>query len=217
MPDPKPTIEELAIADDTAAWRRLGFEVDGDRCRIGAVRLRLLGGDAGSGIVGWTVRGLSANDLDGVPTSLAGPASPGAEVPESPAPHPNGALAIDHVVVLTPNLERTNRALERAGLELRRIREAGTGQNPVRQGFFRLGDVILEVVEARAEGEVETAPARFWGLVVVVDDLDRVAAMLGRDLGAPKDAVQPGRRIATVRGSAGLSLPLALMTPDPRR
>jgi hypothetical protein len=29
----------------------------------------------------------------------------------------------------------------------------------------------------------------------------------------PKDAVQPGRRISTVKASAGLGIPVALMTP----
>ena len=43
-------------------------------------------------------------------------------------------------------------------------------------------------------------------------DLDALATRLGDDLGAPRDAVQPGRRIATVRESAGLGLPLAFMT-----
>ncbi len=54
---------------------------------------------------------------------------------------------------------------------------------------------------------------RFWGLTLVVSDLDAAAARLGSRLGAVKDAVQPGRRIATVRREAGLSVPLALMTP----
>jgi hypothetical protein len=32
-------------------------------------------------------------------------------------------------------------------------------------------------------------------------------------VGPAKDAVQPGRRIATVRREAGLGVPVALMTP----
>jgi hypothetical protein len=32
-------------------------------------------------------------------------------------------------------------------------------------------------------------------------------------VGEIRDAVQPGRRIATLRRSAGLALPVALMTP----
>ena len=55
--------------------------------------------------------------------------------------------------------------------------------------FLRLGSYILEVVER--EGD----PARFWGLVVVVPDPGAVPGA-----GPAKNAVQPGRRIATVKG-----------------
>ena len=56
------------------------------------------------------------------------------------------------------------------------------------------------------------APARFWGITVAVADIDAAAGTLGERLGAVKDAVQPGRRIATVRPEASGGLPLALIT-----
>jgi hypothetical protein len=113
--------------------------------------------------------------------------------------------------VFTPDLDRTFAALESAGLDLRRVRDAGTPEHPLRQGFYRLGEVILEVV-----GDVEPdGPARFWGLVVVVSDIEALAERLGDDLGAPRGAVQPGRRIATLRASAGLGVPVAFMSPAP--
>jgi hypothetical protein len=71
---------------------------------------------------------------------------------------------------------------------------------------MRLGELILEVVERPG------AAVAFWGLVVVVPDLDG----LGPLVGDPKDAVQPGRRIATVRPEAGLTTALAFMTPRPQ-
>jgi hypothetical protein len=43
--------------------------------------------------------------------------------------------------------------------------------------------------------------------------LERTVAFLGDRVGEIRDAVQPGRRIATLRRSAGLSVPVALMTP----
>jgi hypothetical protein len=70
-----------------------------------------------------------------------------------------------------------------------------------------LGPCLLEL-SGPAEGAV-----RFWGLTLVVHDLVTAAASLGDRLGAIKDAVQPGRRIATLRREAGLGVPLALMTP----
>jgi hypothetical protein len=56
-------------------------------------------------------------------------------------------------------------------------------------------------------------PARLWGLAFTVEDLDRLAKEIGDDLAGPRDAVQEGRRIATLKRSAGLSVPLAFMTP----
>ena len=44
-------------------------------------------------------------------------------------------------------------------------------------------------------------PARFWGLVVIVADLVGIRARLAPHVGEIRDAVQPGRQIATlVRG-----------------
>ena len=206
-----PAIDELVVADPPEAWRAVGFAVDGDLCRIGRVGVRLAGPDAGRGLAGWSVSGLRSTDLDGLPTT------PGAGWTVVPAEHPNGSLAIDHVVAFSPDLDRTVAAIEAAGLPLRRIREGPTPGGAMRQAFFRLDEVILEVIE-HPEGSPgradRNAPARLWGFVLVVDDLDETAAGLGDDLGSARDAVQPGRRIATLRRSAGLSVPLAFITPE---
>jgi hypothetical protein len=54
-------------------------------------------------------------------------------------------------------------------------------------------------------------------VVFVVDDLDATVAWLGPDVvSTPRDAVQSGRRIASIRREAGLGLPVALMTPHVR-
>jgi hypothetical protein len=199
------TLSELALGGPAAPWEALGFATEDETLRIGTVTLRFTG-SAPAGIQGWALSGASG-DLDGLPTTHVEAAAPAA-----PAEHPNGARRLDHVVVFTPDLERTFSALNAAGLDLRRVREAGSPEHPVSQGFYRLGEVILEVV-----GDVEPeGPARFWGLVVIVDDLDALAERVGEHLGAPRDAVQPGRRIATVRESAGLDVPVAFMTPDSR-
>ena len=200
------SIAELVVGGAPAPWRELGFTVEGDRLRVGSVTVRL---DAAArrGLVGWRVRGLRGGDLDGLPTTRDGGAPP------APAPasiHPNRAMAIDHVVVMTPELERTAAALAAAGLQPRRRREAGSRERPVVQAFYRLGEVVLEVV---GSSEAPSGPARFWGMVFTIADLDACAAALGERLGAVRDAVQPGRRIATVRPEAGLGLPVALMSP----
>jgi hypothetical protein len=46
-----------------------------------------------------------------------------------------------------------------------------------------------------------------------VDDLDELARRLGPRLGRVRDAVQPGRRIATLSAQAGVACRVAVMTP----
>ena len=124
--------------------------------------------------------------------------------------HPNGVIALDHLVVGTPDLARTVAAIEDAGLELRRTRDSDTYGTPMRQAFFKAGDVILEVI-----GPAEKAgdgPARFYGLAWTVDDLDATATYLGDRLHPAKDAVQPGRMIATLDKSSGTTVRMAFMS-----
>jgi hypothetical protein len=137
-----------------------------------------------------------------------------------PAPHhANGVNGLDHLVVATPDLDRTVAALTGAGLDLRRTRDAGPGSGPDgarrMQAFFRLGGTILEVVGI--EGAHGGGQATFWGLAFTVDDLDATATFLGDRLGPARDAVQPGRRIATLRRDAGSSVAMAFMSPAGRR
>jgi hypothetical protein len=206
------TIDELQIADEPARWRELGFAVEDGCCQLGSVRVRLAGRGAGKGIVNWSLREISSLDLDGLNTTRSDAPLPG------PAPeHPNGIDRIDHVVAMSPALDRSVQALEAAGLSLRRIREEPTPAGAPRQAFFRLGAEILEVVQEPERIVTETGgpdrPARLWGLALIADDLDRTVEHLAPHAGAVRDAVQPGRRIATLRRSAGLAVPLALMTP----
>lgn len=200
-------VVEIAVADDPVLWRSLGFDVAGDECRIGGVTVRL--GGPGKGVTGWTLAGVATTEFDGLRTTSdddPGDAPPGGR-------HPNGVVAIDHVVAFSPELDRTVAALEAAGLDLRRIRDEPTPAGAPRQAFFRLGDVILEVIQMREDMIRDPdAPARLWGLALAVDDLDATAAELGDRLGEPRDAVQEGRRIATLRRDAGSGVPLAFMT-----
>jgi hypothetical protein len=209
-----PTIDELTVADAPGAWSALGFALEGDSCVLGDVRIRLVGADAGRGLVGCSLRDVSGTELDGLPTTLSDRPPPG----ERPA-HPNGVAAIDHVVAITPALDRTVEVLQGASLDLRRIREEPTPAGAPRQAFFRLGATILEVVQQPPEA-IEPGgggrPAFFWGLAFVAPDLDATAAGLGDRVSEIRPAVQPGRRIATLRRSAGLSVPVALITPAVR-
>jgi hypothetical protein len=190
----RPELDEIVLADPPQAWAELGFTVDADDViSLGGVRIRL--GAPGTGIVGLTLRGIDdGHDLDGLPMRAS------SVEPPAPASHPIGARAVDHVVALTPDLDRTTAKLIAAGFDHRATRGD--------QAFFVLGPCLLEL------GGPAGAHAHLWGLTLVVDDLDRAAEMLGGRLKEPKQAVQPGRRIATVRSrEAGLTTALALMTP----
>jgi hypothetical protein len=199
----EPELAELTIADPPEHWTELGFDVDAHgNLDIGGIRVRL-GGD-GSGITGWSlVRVNAMGSIDGLPTPV-----PRVLRPPPFKTHPNGATSIDHVVIFTSSLDRTAAALARAGAELKRIQDSDRG----RMGFRRLGPAILEVVQ---RDDLEADDAQFWGVVVVVISLDELAERLGDRLGPITQAVQPGRRIATLRADVGISAPLAFMSPEP--
>ena len=188
----RPALVGLAVAGAPDAWRAAGFCVtDGGECRVGQVRMQT--GMGTSGIGAWT---------------LAEPGTAGGDGSDPPR-HPNGSTVLDHLVVMTDDPDRTTRSYGELGLEARRVREIGHGRT---QTFFRAGEVIIELV-----GPVGVGGEQFFGLAFTVDDLDACAVLLGDRLGAIKDAVQPGRRIATVRHEAcGLTVPIAFMSADPR-
>jgi hypothetical protein len=205
-------IDEIAIADEPGSWEALGFAVFGNIVQLDTVRIALAGRDAGRGILGWSLRGVASTKLDGLSTTVS------RQPPHTYASeHPNGVGAIDHVVAMSPDLDRSMEVLKSAGLDLRRIRERPTPAGAPRQAFFRLGAVILEVIQEPA-GVVERSndphgPTRFWGLALVTDDLDSTVAHFAEHASEIRPAVQYGRRIATLKRSAGLAVPVALMSP----
>jgi hypothetical protein len=168
VPSSRPELSELRIPSSAAAWQRLGFRLLDDAVPLGGVWIRF-------GDWAWTLGAADAPRVD----------------------HPNGAVGIDHVVMLTGDFDATVSRLRAEGLDFRRTRDAGEGR---RQAFFVLGPCLLELAGPVDGGE------RFWGITLVAPDL----APFG---GNPKDAVQPGRRITTVPKEAGLEIPVAVMTP----
>jgi hypothetical protein len=221
-------VSELVIAADVSRWERIGITIVDDLTQIGTVRLRFVSPADRTGIVAWGLAGLpdsvgaidavggaiddggevdgggvdARGEVDGVPTFVAA-------APFGPAPaHRLGAVGFDHLVVMTSSLERTCAAIELAtGEPLKRVREAG----PIRQGFHRLGEVIVEVVESAA---TMSDHAVLWGLAWNVEDIHEACAELGPEVvSLPKPAVQPGRLISSFREQAGLGLAVAMMSP----
>lgn len=208
----------LDLADDPIAWAAAGFRVRDDRVDLGGITLRLTGAvtdaEGRRGIRAWHLTPPPGPALDGLavvdPDDVAEPAAPAVEG------HPNGATVVDHVVVGTPDLDRTTAAFATAGWAPSRTVDQPEQQRRLR--FFVVptatGKVVVEVIAPPAPADV-TRPARFWGLAVTSTDLARARRVIGgHGLGEAKDAVQPGRRIATVRSEVlGIGVALALMSP----
>lgn len=232
----RPELRRLLVGDRPEAWAAAGFTVDGDRTRLGRIEVRFVEvADTAepAGVIGWELAGDgSVASIDGLATTWTDEPSP------SPITHANGVSRLDHVVINTPDLPRTIGALEGAGFEVRRTRDV-PGTDPVRrQVFLWAGETILEVVgraddtpdtvgraddtpatvgRADGAGGGDARPASVWGLALTTDDLDGAAERLAPAITPPKDAVQPGRRIATIdtRG-LGIGPALALMSPHVR-
>lgn len=159
-------------------------------------------------LLGWTIEiGRDASvSVDGIPTTLV------SNAPQLTKTSPIGsqrAVGLDHVVVNTDDIDRTCESITaELGLEVRRERQLGNGAV---QRFHKLDNTIIEVVSGP---HVTTPGSSLWGMVVSVDDLFELCEELGEDITSPpKKATQPGRYISTVRGSVGLGVPFALMTP----
>lgn len=199
---------QLVIADDPSSWRALGLQGILDEagrwhCGAGPVTITVDPTEARppEGIVAWGL------DREVVPApdlgvrfhewrSIDGHVDP-------------RLVGVDHVVLMTSSLDRTCSLVEQhLEAPLKRVREVAGG---VRQGFHRLGDVIVEVVE---RPDLPEGPAHCWGLVLTVADLDAMVQPWSDDVvGTVRPAVQPGRRIASLRRGAGLATAVALMTP----
>jgi len=227
MGDPAPLeIAWLEIADPPELWQDLGYVVDGDgRCVIGSVEHRLVGPPAEEGapggIVRWAVYGpepdaVGPDGIDGLPTLLlADPYRPD-EAPE----HPNGVFRIDHLVIGTSDTPRTADALGAVGLGRRGGRTTNSAGDQVDMTFFWAGhdpgDAVLLELSGPPTPSPEPKPARFRGIAYACADLDATVAYLAGRTTTPRDAVQPGRRIAALTAAAGSTLPMAFMSPHVR-
>ena len=144
--------------------------------------------------------------FDGVPSGSTIDDITCAEFVDLPQGDASADCSVDHVVVMTNDLDRTCASVgEVTGFPLKRVREVGE----IRQGFHRIGEggVIIEVVE-----RADVVTTSLWGFVLATESFDDIVANAEELLTEPKAAVQQGRSISTVKTAAGLGIALALMT-----
>ncbi len=199
----------LHVGGALTPWQAIGLTFDEFTCTLADVDV-IVSGET-PGLHGWTID-IGRDEIieiDGIRTTLVSGSHPR---PASSIIGRQKVIGLDHVVVNTDDIDRTTQAITAAlGLEVRRERQLGNGAV---QRFHKLDNTIIEVVT----GPHITQPgASLWGMVASVDDLFELADELGDDVTSPpKKATQPGRYISTVRGSVGLGVPFALMTPHVR-
>ncbi|HHC07696.1 MAG TPA: hypothetical protein ENK55_03150 [Actinobacteria bacterium] len=153
----------------------------------------------------WTSRGTTLGEAATWSWGWAGE-GPDLGIPE--APDRTGTVLedpwIDHVVLLVPRLDEALDRFAAIGLSPRLRMEVGG--RPA--AFFRVGPV-LEVVSAPVR-----APSLYGVALATAEHLEAVALRWragGFEVSDPRPALQPGRRILTVRG---LHAGLAMMSPD---
>lgn len=133
---------------------------------------------------------------EGTPAWVWKGKAPALSIPSFVVPEDAPAIEgweVDHVVVTTPSLDRAIAALTDAGAVLRKRAEVA-GQ----PAAFLLAGVLIEVLEVAGASE-----DALWGLTLGTEEpLEALAArwrQAGLDVSDVRAAVQPGRRIFTVR------------------
>ena len=122
------------------------------------------------------------------------------------------ATHIDHIVISSNDSSTVAQTFaDNLGIEIKRkmIRPGTSAQ----LAFAKLNEVILEFAGPPEVNPGEEVKAKLWGLVVAVDDIQSAVADLrdkGYEVTDPSKAVQPGAKIATVKGGTS-GVPFAMI------
>ena len=75
-------------------------------------------------------------------------------------------------------------------------------------------DLLIELLGYKTPEVTGDGPSTLWGITYVVADIETTAAFFGDRTTPVKDAVQPGRRITTLRHrDLGMSVRSAMISP----
>jgi len=94
-------------------------------------------------------------------------------------------------------------------------RPFGSPEKAMLRSAPKMGEIELELIGP--ESEDRSRNWELWGLVIAVDDIDATSELLGDLLGRVKSAVQPHRRIATLKKEAELGVAVAFLGPEETR
>ena len=119
---------------------------------------------------------------------------------------------IDHIVISSNDSGTVAQTFaDNLGIEIKRkmIRPGTSAQ----LAFAKLNEVILEFAGPPEVKPGEEVKAKLWGMVVAVDDIEAAVADLrgkGYEVSEPSKAVQPGAKIATIKGGTS-GVPFAVI------
>ena len=122
------------------------------------------------------------------------------------------ATHIDHIVISSNDSGTVAQTFaDNLGIEIKRkmIRPGTSAQ----LAFAKLQEVIIEFAGPPEVKPGEEVKAKLWGMVVAVDDIEASVADLrgkGYTVSDPSKAVQPGAKIATIKGGTS-GVPFALI------
>lgn len=116
-----------------------------------------------------------------------------------------GATHIDHIVIASNDSAATAKLFaDHFGIEIKRtMSRPGTRAH---LEFAKLQEIVLEFAGPGDVQPYDEVKARLGGFVLAVEDIDRAIEAVraaGFPVGDPHPAVQPGAKIASVKGGTG--------------
>ena len=123
-----------------------------------------------------------------------------------------GATHIDHIVISSNDSGTVAQTFaDNLGIEIKRkmIRPGTSAQ----LAFAKLQEVILEFAGPPQVTPGDEVKAKLWGMVLAVEDIEAAVRELrskGYEVTEPSRAVQPGAKIATVKGGTS-GVPFAII------
>ena len=193
----------LKCADKT--WAGAGFNMN-DRI-VSLTDVDIIFDQGSGGLVAWGWQGLpeAVTSICGIPAFEYNKKS-------EPVKHPNGCISVDHVVLHSNDAEFVKAEFAKLQLHPRAVRD--DIYPGLTQIFYRPGQgTVIEVVVNK-----DFPKAFLWGATVVVTDIDVAKNLLKENASEPKKAVQPGRKIMTVRHrNLHMETNMAMMTPHAKK